>query len=157
MNAATEELDRRIDVQKAVRGLVDKVAAQEEKVRKAGWAAYGELMQAQAQIEAVKKDALKGKIRIHLDRGDGTMIEIGPIKVRSDEPMEEIHGRVLDWLKANHPDVAASAPHGVVLFIGDAPAPASGELFTAAPGSIFLKRAEPPVEEPPAEAPPAEA
>merc|ERR1719498_2332810 len=89
----------------------------------------------------VRSDEPMGEI--HLDRGDGTMIEIGPIKVRSDEPMEEIHGRTLDWLKEHHPEVAASAPHGVVLYIGDAPAPASSELFTATPGSIFLKRAEP--------------
>lgn len=146
--SAVEEIERRTEVQEAVRGLVGHIVREERDARQAGWKAYGEKMKAQAAIEAVKQDALKGKIRIHLDRGDGTMIEIGPIKVRSDEPMEEIHGRTLDWLKEHHPDVAASAPHGVVLYIGDAPAPASSELFTATPGSIFLKRAEPPVEEP---------
>jgi hypothetical protein len=108
----------------------------------------------QQRVDSEKSDALRGKIRIHLNTAKGAVV-IGPITVTSTEDIADVNARTYAWLQENHPDVAATAPWGVELYIGDAAADNAGQLFTAEPGKISLKPVPEPVkeEEPPAEAP----
>jgi len=108
----------------------------------------------QKRVDNEKSDALRGKIRIHLNTAKGAVV-IGPITVSSTEEIAVVNERTYVWLQENHPDVAATAPWGVELYIGDAPAEHGAQLFTAEPGKISLKPCPEPVkeEEPPPEAP----
>jgi len=113
-------------------------------------------LDAQKRVDYEKSDALRGRIRIHLNTPKGPVI-IGPISCASTEQIADVNERTYVWLQENHPDVAETAPWGVELYIGDAPAEHASQLFTAEPGKISLKPVPEPVkeEEPPPE-PPAE-
>lgn len=91
-----------------------------------------------------KDEALKGNIRIYLNTEKGAVV-VGPIRVSTTEDVAAINAKTHLWLQENHPDVASTAPHGVILFIGDEPAQRSADLFTAPPGKISLKPAPEPV------------
>merc|ERR1719271_1055622 len=109
-------------------------------------------MEDQRRKTSEKREAQKGNIRIHLATPKGVIV-VGPIRVTEAEEIASINERVYAWLQENHPDVAADAAHGVMLYIGDSPCEKASALFTAGPAEISLQKvAPPPVEEAPADA-----
>merc|ERR1719482_1139909 len=107
-------------------------------------------MEDQRRKTSEKREAQKGNIRIHLATPKGVIV-VGPIRVTETEEIASINERVYAWLQENHPDVAADAAHGVLLYIGASPCEKSAALFKAGPAEISLQKvAPPPVEEVPA-------
>merc|ERR1719482_1992442 len=103
-------------------------------------------LEKQKRKTAEKREAQKGNIRIHLATPKGVIL-VGPIRCTDTEEITAINQRVYAWLQENHPDVAADAEHGVMLYIGDSPCEKSSALFKAGPAEISLKKVEPPPEE----------
>jgi hypothetical protein len=150
--ASNEVYHQKVAHHAMVAQLADEAA---KKVRTAGIQAIADLKQKldkQKRKTAEKREAQKGNIRIHLATPRGVIV-VGPIRVTEAEEISSINERVYAWLQENHPDVAADAAHGVMLYIGDSPCEKSSALFKAGPAEISLQKVEPPpVEEVPPEA-----
>merc|ERR1719198_2239511 len=150
--AAQQVYDQKVEAHKTVASLAEGAATA---VRAAGMKAMHGLkkeLEKQKRKTAEKREAQKGNIRIHLATPRGNIV-VGPIRVTETEEIASINERVYAWLQENHPDVAADAEHGVMLYIGDSPCEKSAALFKAGPAEISLQKvAPPPVEEVPVEA-----
>jgi hypothetical protein len=150
--ASSEVYQKKIESQKLVASLADEAAG---KVRAESMQAVFDLkkkLDKQKRKTAEKREAQKGNIRIHLATPKGVIV-VGPIRVTETEEIASINERVYVWLQENHPDVAADAAHGVMLYIGDSPCEKSSALFKAGPAEISLQKVvPPPVDEAPADA-----
>jgi hypothetical protein len=149
--AASEVYQKKIESHRIVDSLADVAAS---KVRETSMQAVVDLkkeLDKQKRKTAEKREAQKGNIRIHLATPRGVIV-VGPIRVTETEEIASINERVYAWLQENHPDVAADAAHGVMLYIGASPCEKSAALFKAGPAEISLQKVEPPpVEEVPVE------
>jgi len=101
-------------------------------------------VRSQGKDKQERKEASRGKIRIQLQRGDGTMVVVGPITVSKDEEMEAINTRTYEWLLENQPEAASEAEHGVSLHIGDEPAETAALFEPSSYGVISLRPNPPP-------------
>lgn len=97
-----------------------------------------------AQLRHEQAQIRRGNIRIYIDAEDGRKVPVGPIRISSDEPIEDVHSRVFEWLQANEPTLIASFPHGVVLCLLDVPVAATPDIFEAQVGQITMRPAPPP-------------
>lgn len=146
-----EVQDRMRASEEVVTDLVQRACTKVNRQRISAGRELQKRLEKQKRVDSEKDEALRGNIRIYLNTEKGSVV-VGPIRVSTSEDMASINERTHTWLKENHPEVASTAPHGVVLFIGDQPAERTADLFTAPPGAISLKPApEPVVEAPPAE------
>jgi hypothetical protein len=151
--ASREVYNKKIESRELVDSFADQVASKVREASMQNVISLKKELDKQTRKTAEKREALKGNIRIHLATPKGVIV-VGPIRVTEAEEIASINERVYAWLQENHPDVAADASHGVMLYIGDSPCEKASALFTAGPAAISLQKvAPPPVEEVPAEAP----
>lgn len=86
----------------------------------------------------------QGKIRILVDNGTGTPVQVGPIQLSDQDTIEELQTRVYAWLQQNEPRIAAAWPYGVVMYIDGKIVQATSELFEAKAGQISMAPKQPP-------------
>ncbi|CAE8654598.1 unnamed protein product, partial [Polarella glacialis] len=80
----------------------------------------------------------QGKIRIMVDNGTGTAVQVGPIQLSDKDSIDEVQDRVFVWLEKNEPKIAAAWPHGVLMLLGGTPVLAAAQLFEASAGQISM-------------------
>jgi hypothetical protein len=95
----------------------------------------------------------RGNIRIYVPDAEGTPVAVGPIKIASEDSIEDVNRLVLEWLQANETRLAELFPHGVVMAMKDengnlVPVTSAAEMFEAKAGQISMLPQEPPVTEP---------
>jgi hypothetical protein len=145
--AANEVYQEKIEAHQRVAIIADKAARMVHAAGMKNHNALKKKMEDQRRKTSEKREAQKGNIRIHLATPKGVIV-VGPIRVTETEEIASINERVYAWLQENHPDVAADAEHGVLLYIGDAPCEKSAALFKAGPSEISLQKVKaPPAEE----------
>lgn len=87
----------------------------------------------------------QGNIRIVIDTASGDKVSVGPIQLSSQETVEEVQDRVLNWLMEHEPDLASAWPCGVVLCINGEPVQDTLAIFEAKAGQIsIVPKPEPP-------------
>jgi len=95
----------------------------------------------------------RGNIRIYVPDAEGTPVAVGPIKIASEDSIEDVQKLVLEWLQANETRLAELFPHGVIMAMKDengnlVPVTSAADMFEAKAGQISMLPQEPPVTEP---------
>ena len=81
------------------------------------------------------------RIRFAVKDDSGVPLPVGPIRVSTQDSVEEVLTRILRWLQEGKRGLAGMWPHGVLLLINGQPLQRTAELFEAKAGQIRVMAA----------------
>lgn len=139
LRAVQFQVDATVAAERQIDGLIEGIVKRRMDSGAMAAAEHARRREETARQRLEEVQTRQGRIRIVINSGSRGPVSVGPVQISSEDSVQDVEGRVAEWLQTHEPEVATSFPHGIGLRIEGQPVANTLMIFDAKAGTISLE------------------